>query len=99
MSKLTVEALTESAKNGQKNNDSQTDEKPTESEEAIAKKEQLQKRELAKQLLELDNQLAQAVKQCKGLLRAQPTLPSLAETFTSTPKDQEKPKPDSPSQN
>jgi carboxyl-terminal processing protease len=99
MKKLTVEALTESVKNGHKNNGSRTDEKPTETEEAINKKEQIQKREQAQQLLELDNQLAQAVKQCKGLLRAQPTLPSLAETFTSIPEDQEKPKPDSSSQN
>ena len=99
MNKLTVEALTESVKNGQKNNGAKTDETPTESEEAIAKTEQAQKREQAKQLLALDNQLAQAVKQCKGLLRAQPTLPSLAETFTSTPKETEKPKPDMPAQN
>ena len=99
MNKLTVEALTESAKNGQKNNGLKTDENPIESEEAIAKKEQTQKREQARQLLELDNQLAQAVKQCKGLLRAQPTLPSLAETFTATPVEQEKSTPDSPAQN
>lgn len=35
----------------------------------------------AKELLQLDNQLDQAVKQCKGLLRAKPTLKGLAETF------------------
>ena len=99
MNKLTVEALTESVKNGQKNNGSKTDENPTESEEAIAKKEQTQKRQQAQQLLELDHQLAQAVKQCKGLLRAQPTLPSLAETFTSTPDEKETTKPDASSQN
>ncbi len=99
MNKLTVEALTESVKNGQKNNGAHTEETPTESPEAVAKKEQTQKREDARQLLELDNQLAQAVKQCKGLLRTQPTLPGLADTFTATPPEKEKPIPDSPMPN
>jgi carboxyl-terminal processing protease len=96
MNQLTVEALTESVKNGLKHNGDETEEKSTESQEAIAKKEQTQKRAQAKQLLELDTQLAQAVKQCIGQLRTKPTLSSLAESFTSTPEDQENPKPDLP---
>ena len=40
--------------------------------------ERLYLRKQAKELLELDNQLAQALKQCKGLTRAQPGLPALA---------------------
>ena len=39
------------------------------------------KKKLLQRLLHLDNQLAQGVKQCKGLLRTHPTLKGLAEAF------------------
>jgi len=49
--------------------------------------------QLARRLMELDAQLAQAYKQCKGLIRTRPALSSLAETLlqdreeTQTPPD------------
>ncbi len=42
----------------------------------------------AAELLALDQQLAQAVKQAKGLLRAQPSLQGLADTLTPEPVEQ-----------
>ena len=46
------------------------------------------KDDLARELLQLDNQLAQAVKQCKGLLRARPPLSAITETFNGSDKSQ-----------
>lgn len=43
---------------------------------------------LAEQLLALDPQLAQAVKQAKGLLRAQPSLQGLSDTLTTEPAEE-----------
>ena len=43
-------------------------------------------RDLLNRLLALDTQLDQAVKQCKGLIRAKPALKSLAETFSEIKK-------------
>ncbi|MFC1783010.1 S41 family peptidase [Planctomycetota bacterium] len=46
--------------------------------------------ELAQKLISMDNQLDQAVKQCKGLLRTKPTLKSLAESFREIKKDSDR---------
>ena len=48
-----------------------------------------EKQKLVQQLIALDAQLAQAVKQCRGLLRAQPALKALSETLSETEKSPE----------
>jgi len=68
MNKLTVEPLTQA--------------KPDDQIQPDLADEQAHREKQAQKLLRLDAQLDQAVKQCKGLLRARPTLQSLTETFT-----------------
>jgi len=53
--------------------------------DVAAKADRIRKTELAQRLLGLDDQLAQAVKQCRGLLRARPSLQGLAEMFAEEP--------------
>lgn len=98
MNRFTVEALTESAKNGQEPNSTLPDNSLAEPEEAVIPNEQELQREQARQLLELDNQLAQAVQQCKELLLAHPGKPGLAEIFISVPKEEETTQEKGPSQ-
>jgi len=49
-----------------------------------------QEPEMLKRLLALDDQLDQAVKQCKGLIRTKPALRSLAESFAEIKKTPDK---------
>jgi len=73
LDELILNPLTQ-AKQKENNNHQQEKSPPAEDTQNV--------KELAQKLLALDSQLAQAVKQCKGLIRTKPTLPVLAETIT-----------------
>lgn len=69
LEKLTLTPLTPAATNGAKKN---ADAKSTDEKNAVPEDKAALAKEQAQQLMDLDAQLSQAVKQCKGLLRTQP---------------------------
>jgi hypothetical protein len=78
MTELTLQPLNGARKNGPEESTT-----PDEAAAADAPQDTPDPAALAEKLMGVDTQLAQAVKQCKGLLRAQPTLKGLAETLTN----------------
>ncbi|MBN1437273.1 MAG: S41 family peptidase [Sedimentisphaerales bacterium] len=76
MDQLIVEPLTEIERRAVETADNPP------SVEELSAADNTRRTEQYEQLMQLDNQLDQAVKQCRGLLRAHPTLSGLAESLT-----------------
>ncbi|MBN1844809.1 MAG: hypothetical protein JW810_03935, partial [Sedimentisphaerales bacterium] len=95
MNHLTIDALTQAAQNGRANGDPNAPASPGEIAAGPADSATVVAA-VAEKLLVLDDQLAQALKQCKGLLRTRPTLPGLAESFGQAKPAAEPDQPEEP---